>query len=337
MLATCHKTHDGRIYLKEATYLSKKHEVSIIALKDDDVLGAINYPTRFIKLFIHGLRTDVDVYHCHEPGSLIIGYILSRIKNTKLVYDVHENWPSLTSIASVLFKPLKPFVEPYVMLIENLIVPKCDYVISVSESVQCRLLSYNSNHEIIYNYPIINNNIIVGTTKIEYSCCYTGNVGTKRGSDILERIASMDEHVTFNIIGSSYIEGYNNIVTTEWLPYDEMCTQMQKSKIGLILLQPTHLNNYIGLPQKLFEYMMLGIPIIAPDYPEIRRIVNTAKCGLLVDVTNADMVYEAIKYLLNNNKLRMEMGYNGRKYIKDKYNWKSEATKLLNVYEELKK
>lgn len=350
MLATCHITEDARIFHKEAVTLSKNHDITIIAngnktreyeksgikhisLKGE--LSAKNYPPRFINLFIQGYKNKPDVYHCHEPGSLLIGVILSKIHGSKVVYDVHENWGSLTATSSIAFKQIQPLIEPYVILMENLLVPHAACVISVSESVQMRLRAYNDNHILVYNYPLLIDSDTSNNTDRLFDCVYTGAVSVKRGSAILKQVAEMDKNIRFNIIGESDISMPDNVTVTGWVPFTKLEAETLKSKIGLVLFQPNHCNNIIGLPQKLFEYMHCGIPVIAPDFPEIRQIVNKANCGILVDVTSPESIYKAIRILLDNPDMYKTMGENARRFIENEYNWKTQEAKLLQVYERI--
>ena len=117
MLTTVHKPYDTRIFHKEAKSLAKVHNVLSIApdeeRADTEVDGVmiitvnkpgskVLHPITMWRVFKAGLGQDCGVYHCHEPGSLLVGSILKIFKGNKLVYDVHEYYPSLISENSLL-------------------------------------------------------------------------------------------------------------------------------------------------------------------------------------------------------------------------------------------
>ncbi|MBP7411822.1 MAG: glycosyltransferase, partial [Methanoculleus sp.] len=102
--------------------------------------------------------------------------------------------------------------------------------------------------------------------------------------------------------------------------------------IGLLAFQPDYYNAYIGLPNKLFDYMLCGLPIVASDFPEIRRVVSDAECGLLVDPTNPDAIAGAIIYLMEHPEEAQRMGENGRRAVLEKYNWEEMEGRLLAMY-----
>jgi glycosyltransferase involved in cell wall biosynthesis len=109
-----------------------------------------------------------------------------------------------------------------------------------------------------------------------------------------------------------------------------------KSRAGLVLFhpEPNHIN---AQPNKLFEYMSAGIPVIASNFPLWREIVTDSKCGLLVNPLNPQEIANAIQTLLENPALGQKMGEYGMKAIKDKYSWEAEKPKLLTLYKKLVK
>lgn len=94
--------------------------------------------------------------------------------------------------------------------------------------------------------------------------------------------------------------------------------------------------NYVeSLPVKLFEYMAAGLPVIASNFPLWKEIVEGNECGLTVDPLNPKEIAETIEYLVKHPEERKRMGENGKRAVKEKYNWEQEAKKLLAVYERL--
>ena len=124
---------------------------------------------------------------------------------------------------------------------------------------------------------------------------------------------------------SKHIKFYN------WVNRNEMLEILNQSMVGIVtyLPFPNHIN---AQPNKLFEYMSAGIPVIASDFPLWRQIIENEKCGLLVDTRNPQQIAEALDWIFDNPKEAKIMGDNGKKAVKDKYNWDLESTKLLGSY-----
>jgi glycosyltransferase involved in cell wall biosynthesis len=86
------------------------------------------------------------------------------------------------------------------------------------------------------------------------------------------------------------------------------------------------------MPQKIFEYMGAGLPIIGSDFPLWRRLLGDAGCAILVDPKDPAAIARSIEYLLTHPKEAEQMGRRGRALVLDQYNWNSQAEKLLNLY-----
>ena len=81
--------------------------------------------------------------------------------------------------------------------------------------------------------------------------------------------------------------------------------------------------------------MEAGIPVVLSDFPIWREILNHYKCGISINPDNKEEIIDAINMLLDNPQLAKEMGENGRKAVEEKYNWRTEEKKLLNIYNTL--
>lgn len=116
-----------------------------------------------------------------------------------------------------------------------------------------------------------------------------------------------------------------------WLPYDEMIATLYKSSIGIIVPHPIerYKTNY---PVKLFEYMAAGMPVIASREGESATFVQESDCGILLDPLKPEQIRDAIVKLSADKELAAAMGARGRKLILDKYNWESEADKLIQLH-----
>ena len=87
-----------------------------------------------------------------------------------------------------------------------------------------------------------------------------------------------------------------------------------------------------AMPNKLFEYMAAGLPVIASNFPLWQEIVESNHCGLTVDPLEPKDIARAIEYLIEHPEEARKMGENGRRAVIRKYNWETEGKKLLELY-----
>ena len=363
MLTTTHTPRDIRIFHKEAKTLSKYFNVTIIAPNEmewREVKNNVRIVTfrrarktlhflNLFRLFRNGMRENACVYHCHEPDSLLVAIIIKIIKkNCKIIYDVHEHWPSEIAYGwfKIKTKILRRPFEFLVDLIERTMVKFADGVIVVSESVGERFRS--KGYTLIENVPLLSFSANPESLKDSDLVLMGGDLQSFHGlEEILSAMLEVKKSypgIKLKIVGNIKIDIKNiiieknltdNVIFTGFLPLEDMYREISKAKAGIIILKNEYYNSYIGLPNKLFDYMLCGIPVIASDFPEIRRVVRKARCGILVNPTDIKEIAEAILYLLNNPEIARKMGLNGRMFIEREMNWEKIEEKLLRVYKEI--
>jgi glycosyltransferase involved in cell wall biosynthesis len=115
------------------------------------------------------------------------------------------------------------------------------------------------------------------------------------------------------------------------VPYETMYEYLNSAAIGMVCNQPRH-GYDLAQPNKLFEYMSAGLPVIASHFEIWKEVVEGNQCGLNVDPTDPQGIAEAIDYLLERPKLRAEMGENASRAVQEKYNWQRESRTLRELY-----
>ena len=96
--------------------------------------------------------------------------------------------------------------------------------------------------------------------------------------------------------------------------------------------EPNHIDVQ---PNKMFEYMAAGLPVIASNFPHWREIIEGAGCGLLVDPLDPEAIAAAMKWILDHPAEAEAMGQRGRQAVEKKYNWESQSLQLLEIYNRL--
>ena len=125
------------------------------------------------------------------------------------------------------------------------------------------------------------------------------------------------------------LPGWSNTDAAGFLQRPAFGKLLGEARMGLVLFHaaPNHTN---AQPNKLFEYMSAGLPVIASDFPLWRQIVEGAGCGLLVDPLDPAAIADALTWMLEHPKEAEAMGRAGRDAVESRLNWQQEADRLVN-------
>ena len=119
------------------------------------------------------------------------------------------------------------------------------------------------------------------------------------------------------------------------MPADaDLSIPLMASMVGMIcyLPEPNHVNAF---PNKLFEYMAAGLPVIASNFPLWQDIIHGAQCGICVDPASSVEIRQAIARMMGDPEGCRRMGENGRKAVLERYSWASEEKKLFRLYRDV--
>ena len=128
----------------------------------------------------------------------------------------------------------------------------------------------------------------------------------------------------------------NNIEITGWLSYNDVPKKIADCSIGIITNTNEKRNTLAGPPNKLFNYMTMGLAIVTVDLPATTTIINETTCGIILQKRDAQLLAKEIQNLLDNTATRKQFQENALHWAKKKFNWQSEAEKLFQFYNRLK-
>jgi glycosyltransferase involved in cell wall biosynthesis len=120
------------------------------------------------------------------------------------------------------------------------------------------------------------------------------------------------------------------------VPSEELPGVTVDADMGFILFRNTCLNHYYSLPNKLYEYMMAGVPIISSNFPELSRVLGEAENGITVNPDSPEAIAAAVDMLAGDHASRSTMGVNGRAAALERYNWEPQGMILRDLYRKLR-
>ena len=130
------------------------------------------------------------------------------------------------------------------------------------------------------------------------------------------------------------LDGWKRVRERGQIGRVEVAASFGRAKAGLVLFhpEPNHVNSQ---PNKLFEYMSAGLPVIASDFPLWRDLVVSMGAGILVDPRRPDEIARAIEFVVGNPGEAEAMGRRGREAVLAWCNWEEESRKLVALYDRL--
>jgi glycosyltransferase involved in cell wall biosynthesis len=118
------------------------------------------------------------------------------------------------------------------------------------------------------------------------------------------------------------------------VPPEELLNYTAGAAVGAIPTEIHHPSLRYSSPNKLFEYLAVGLPVVTSDLPIVRRICEEYGCGLVCDPTSPAAIAKAVDRLLADPDLYARMRA-GALAAAEVYNWEAQERNLLGVYDRL--
>ncbi len=306
-----------------------------------------NLVVQIIKYFEFAFRilarmksSDITVITAHSVSALPVGVALKWFTRAPLVYDAHE----LESEAN----GLSPLRRMFTRRMEGLWIKAANRVVTVCDSIADWYGDAFSIDRplVIRNVPMRSGSSEASSTVLrdqhgisahELMYLYQGSLAPGRGIGMLLTIFSkpgMRSHLV--VMGYGELEAQVKEAAAEMpnihfqpaVPPEKVLYYTSSADIGLCLIENTCLSYYYSLPNKLFEYLLSGLPVLVNDMPEQRRIVEEYNCGWIVPESQA----EQEKLLVSIDSDQFEARKAGAIRAGASFKWEAEAAKLQALY-----
>jgi glycosyltransferase involved in cell wall biosynthesis len=315
-------------------------------------LPAALYRLAFFVSFVRAICAQrPDVVHAHDAAMLLPGLVGARVAGARLVYDSHE---LATSV---------PYRDRawawFVATIERLAIRRAAFVITVSDGIADELVARYR----LRRRPTVLRNVSAlddvaagsgGGLRDHLSDGATASIVLHQGAPAVDRgcealVGALchlpsDVHVVFlgsgepafaaELVALAQRHGVENRMRlVDSVGLDQLLAWTRQADVGVALLEDTCLNHRLALPNKLFEYIAAGVPVVVSDLPELRGIVNHYNIGWTAAPGDPRAIAQAIGQALDargDPRLHENLARAAAEL-----RWSQESRRLTAVYERL--
>ncbi len=304
----------------------------------------------------------IEVIHVHDLPLVKTALIVARKFNIPLIADLHENFPEAIKVypSSWIGNLLKPLIVKRWKKLEKYCVQKANKVVTVVDEAKqhyifdCEIppekitvITNTEDLDYFYSLPIYQE--IIEQYSAYFTICYIGGFGQHRGIhtaiSAMPKILKEIPNARLLLVGKGPNEavlleltkrmGISHAVDfTGWQPFEKVPSYTAASRVCIIPhIASGHTNSTI--PHKLFQAMAMAKPVIVSSAKPLERIVHETRSGLVYPSGDAKALADAVIKIWQDDNLEITLGEAGKKAVKNKYNWKLEEKKLINLYNRL--
>jgi len=320
-------------------------EDSIKITKLNKRISIIFYLYFFVSQLIDFLKIKTDIYVSSDFYSLPASVIAAKLKHAKVYYDSREIYTELPALEN------RPVLKKIFMTIEKFFIKKVEVVFTTGEmdSEYLERLFNINNTCLLRNLPLMAKEI----KPVDYYKLYTlpsdstvilyqGIIVHGRGIETIFRAVAKDETIYLVIVGGGEdIEYYKSltykmninqrVIFAGKIPQTELLNYTAGAFAGLSLIDNISINNKYALPNKLFEYIMSGVPVIVSDLIQMEKVVNEYEIGAVIKESNEDELLAKLSQWKGNKELYNNLKENCLKASKE-LNWDNEFSKIKVLF-----
>lgn len=308
--------------------------------------GPLFYIFFNLRLFFKLLFQKSDLLFANDLDTLLPNYLISKLKNRPLIYDSHELFTEVPELIDC------PFKRNIWKRIETWIIPNLKTCITVNQSIATILESkYGVKFEVIRNIPERTDNFILPSREElklprdkKIIILQGAGININRGAEeLIEAMAYINNAVLY-IIGSGdvwhlleeKIKHSNlseKVVLIKKIPKNKLMAYTRNADLGISIDKNSNQNYYNSLPNKIFDYIQAGIPIVASRLPEIENILTHYQVGCFINSHDPKHIAETINNLFSSSLLNEYK--NNTSIAAKELSWEIERLKYINIIHQI--
>ena len=307
--------------------------------------GPLFYAEYNFRLFFYLLIHKADVLVSNDLDTLLANYLAAQFKGSHLVHDSHEYFTGVPELEG------RSFIKRIWKSIEKWIFPKLKYVYTVNDSI-AKLYQdkYGVSVNVVRNFPLrIENQAQILQTRKELQLpedkkiiLYQGSVNIDRG--LIESVEAMQyvNNAVLVIIGdgdilkdikilSQKLKLHDRVIFKTRVPFEELINYTVFADIGISLDKDTNINYKFSLPNKIFDFVHSGVPVLASNLVEIKKVFSKYEIGELAESHDPRYIGDKINNMLSD-KEKIKFWKENCRRASVEFCWQNEESVLHDIY-----
>jgi glycosyltransferase involved in cell wall biosynthesis len=327
-------------------YNANSDNVEEIALKLNAPFGLkiiLFLPVWWLFVFFHVLTLRSSVVHVLNFDSIIPALIASKITKKKIIYEILDVYVDEIFIPKIL--------RNFCLFVDKLFMRWADAIIVADDTLVDGIGGIpNKNIHVIYDSPpdnFIRDFSVIKSQNKQFTLFYAGVLFKARRLNIDKLFEVIKKIDGIKLVIAGYGDLGENI--TKWatdfpdkieflgkISYSDVIKLGSKSNLFFVLRDTVVPANRYICGSTIFNSMICGKPLLANKCSSTADKVNKERCGLVVDVNNAEEIQSAILQLKNDTEFYKQLCLNAKKAYEEKYGWMIMEKRLINLYSKLK-
>ncbi len=296
--------------------------------------GFLFYAEFNIRLFFFLLFQKKTILLANDIDILLSNFLISKLQRKKLVFDSHELFSEIPELVD------RKKVKKVWLYLEKKIIPKLKNAYTVCGSIAAYYEEkYQAKFKVVRNLPI-KMSVEKEALKFETNkkiILYQGAVNVGRGIELMIEAMQFINDYLFLIVGGGDIlydlkrkveklQLQDKVVFYGKVTPKELKKITPNAVVGISIEEDIGLNYRYALPNKIFDYLQAGIPILVSNLPEMKKIVHDYQVGEIIEVRKAKEVALLIqKMSAKNYKNQIEKA-------KKSLVWEEDEAVLLEMF-----
>jgi len=305
-----------------------------------------------LRLFVRLLFTKGDIFLGNDLDAIGAVWLAGTLRHKPVVYDTHEYYLGMPELDG------RPGVKKVWERIEAFVFPKLYYIYTICDSFRdLYYKDYGKRLGVVRNVPYLKaagidvplpKDLEEKLPKDKFFLLFQGaGINPERGVEELVQAMPLLDPARFHLVIIGGGDNWQKIVQMVGdnglgdritlipkIPFEQLRSVTRRAHLGLSLDKPNNINHIYGLPNKIFDYLHSGVPVLVSRLVELEKIVDTYDVGDFID--SHEPAHIAARILaISSDPARLERWKNNTVRVREELNWERESCVVVNIFEQV--